>query len=405
MTATEQRQGPTELLASMKGGKLYEEAAKRGVSLSRFLEMEDPSDQYKDGTDAFTRLVRSAGIVTRSDRFGSYFADPMSAFDRTDESRALVPEWMARRWREVSYGARPQVRAPYLSTDTALNSGLRPYFDQPGVMPESQLTPAIPLSELVAITQPVTTDAVRATYLTRSAAQTRLVRVTEAADMPRAKLTTSERTTRLYKYGRVLEITYEAMRRLPIDEVALYIGLLAVQAEVDKVATVLDVLVNGDGNSGTAATNYNLTTLDTAAVAGTLTVKGWLAFKMKFANPYMITTALAQEAIALQMQLLNVGSANVPLVAVQALSGFGSFDPINPQLRDRVALGYTSDAPASTIVGWDRRFGIRRYTEIGSDIQEVQRWTTRQVETLALSEVEGYATLDPNAVKTLTVSA
>lgn len=403
-----QTMGAAELLRAMKGGELYRQAAKAGMSLSRFLEREDPSARYKDGTDAFTRLVREAKIVTRSDAYGSFFADEFGAFDKNDETRALVPEWAARQWRRVAYGApRPQAqgRAVFLSDDTALNSGLRPYFEEPEVLSNPQVEPAIPLNELVATTRPVTGDAYRATYLTYSAAQARLVRVSEAADMPRVKLTTSERTVRLYKYGRVLEMSYEALRRIRIDEVALYIAMLAVQAEVDKVAAVLDVIVNGDGNSGTAATNYNLTTLDSAATPGQLSLKGWLAFKMKFTNPYMITTALTQEAVALQMQLLNVGSANVPLVMVQGMSGFGSFTPINRQLRDQVALGYTSDAPANTIVGFDRRFAVRRLVEVGSSIQEIERWVTRQVEGLAISEVEGYSVLDPNASKTLTVNA
>lgn len=403
-----QRQKPKELLRAVTAGGMYERAANAGLNLSAFLEREDPSADYKDGTDAFTRLMRETGLVTRSDRFGGYYADKVQDFLSTEkpERRALFPEWTARQWRKISQGgARPETRASvYGYDDTSLNSAWRPFFIDPVTRPDSQLEPAIPLSEVVAMTQPITGDAYKAAYLTRSAASTRMKRVTEFSELPVAKLASSERTVRLYKYGVQLQASYEALRRLPIDQFALYIQLLAVQAEVDKVAAILDVMVNGDGNSGTAATNYNLTTLDAAASAGTLTLKGWLAFKMKFANPYMLTRTLETEATALQMFLLNVGSANWPLTQAYPQDFGGQFTPINPGFRDGVRTGWTSDAPALTIVGWDNRFAVKRLTEVGSNIVETEKWIKNQVEVLALSEVEGYTVMDGSAVRTLSVN-
>lgn len=408
MTATDtQRQRPKELLKSVASGGMYERAGKAGLTLSAFLEREDPSADYKDGTDAFQRLVREAGLVTRGCRFGGYYADKLESFgdqDRPDR-RALFPEWMARQWRQVSQPG-PNTRASvYGFDDTALNSAWRPYFVDPVTRPDSQLSPAIPLSEVVSMTETITGDAYKAAYLTRDASQTRMKRVTEFSELPVAKLVSSERLVRLFKYGVQLQASYESMRRLPIDQFALYIQLLAVQAEVDKVAAVLDVLVNGDGNSGTAATNHNLTALDGAAVAGTLTLKGWLAFKMKFANPYMLTRALENEAVALQMFLLNVGSANWPLTQAYPADFGGQFKPINPGFRDGVSTGWTSDAPSLKIVAWDNRFAIKRLVEVGASIAESDRWIRNQIEVLALSEVEGYTVMDAGANKTLNINA
>ena len=166
----------------------------------------------------------------------------------------------------------------------------------------------------------------------------------------------------------------------------------------------IDVMVNGDGNNN-APTTYALTTLDDDATAGTLTLPGWLAYKMKFANPYMLTGALAQESVALQMMLLTTGSANVPLVTVQQPSGLGAFTPINPGLRDSVALGWTSDAPAQKIVGFDRRFAIERIVDVGATITEIEQFITRQVQVLVMTEAEGYAIIDKNAINILNVNA
>jgi len=266
------------------------------------------------------------------------------------------------------------------------------------------VSPAIPLSELVAITTPINAAEYRAYYLTNDETQTSMVRVAEGAEVPRVKLTGGTHTIDLLKYGRALEASYELLRRQRVDRLALTIRLMAVQAEVDKVASILDVMVNGDGNNN-APTTHNLTTLDTAATAGTLTLKAWLAFKMQFANPYMMTGALARTDVALQMMLLNTGSANVPLVNVQTPGGLGAFTAINPSLRDSVALGWTSAAPALKIVGFDRRFAVERVVDVGATITEIEQFITRQVQVLVVTEAEGYAIIEKNAINILNVNA
>lgn len=422
-----------ELLRANRDGSLYRKAAETGMNLSNFLADEDEKAQvqfggYRDGLDPFQRLIMLSGIRTRSVPGRGVWANEMGAFFEHEDARSLIPEWIARQWRRVRdpfgklgvgsdigmgiagpYGDvnrdpnDPQQRAFYGSDMLGLGTVMRPYYDE-AMARASQIAPAVPLSEVVAMTTPVDGDAYRAFYLTDVTAQERLVRVGQAAELPRARLTGGDHTIRLYKYGRAIEISYESLRRMPIDLVAFHIARIAVQSEVDKLATVMDVALNGDGNSN-SATNFNLTTLDAAATAGTLTLKGWLAFKMKFLNPYQLTTALVQSAVALQLQLLNTGSANVPLVAIQQQSFFGGFRPINPLLNEVVALGITADAPTLKVLAMDARFAIQRLVENGSDIDEVERFVLRQTQALTMSEVEGYAVLDANASKTLDVNA
>lgn len=397
-----------ELLESMRGGALYRAAAERGLTLSAFLEQEDPSAEYRDGLDSFQRLVMLSGLKVVSDPYRGFYADEFSAFDKDEQTRSLLPEWAFRQWRKVTLGFpfhSAQNRAPLLSSDAGLGTVMRPYVDAAQARMQ-QLAPAIPLSEIVAVTTPISGDAYRAFYLTEpTAAEKRLVRVGESAEIPKVTLTGGDHTINLKKYGRALEVSYETLRRQRIDKVALWIARLAIQAETDKVAYAADVLVNGDGNSGTAATNHNLTTLDPAAVAGTLTLKGWLAYKLQFANPYQITHMLVQSAVALQVMLLNLGSANVLLATVQGALGAGSIEPINPETSDRVRYGITSDAPALKVVGFDRRFALERVTEIGADISEIDRFILRQTQVLTMTEVEGFAIFDANATRTLDINA
>jgi hypothetical protein len=390
-----------ELFLQMRGANLYREAYKKGLNLSRFLEEQDPSANYRDGLDAFSRLMLVAGIRSKSDPANGYWADPFTKFDQDDNSRALVPEWAARQWRKVSF---PQTRTLFSSTQEALGSVMRPYADSP-MIHAPQIAPAVPLASMLAMTTGIHGDSYRAFYMVDVAADQRLTRVAQGADIPKVTFTGSDHTVDLFKYGRALEFTDELVRRSPIDKVAWWVQRKAVQTETDKVATVLDVAINGDGNASTAATNYNLTTLDPAAVAGTLTAKGWVAFKNKFFNPYMMTVALAQEAVKLQLMLLNMGTANHLLGVVGPTLGFGQIQQINDHLSDAVRLGQSADAPALTIVGMDSRFAIERVVETAAETNEVERYAIRQTQALIISEVEGFLVADQLGTKTLTISA
>lgn len=389
------------------GTNMYRRAYENGMNLSTLLEQEDPSEEYGQGEilDAYGRVMKVAGIKTNTDSTRFVWADRWEAFEESPQHRALVPEWAARVWRRTTTGM-PQShqRALIGSDDFPLNGWIRPYADAANIRAKL-LQPAVPVDRLVALTTPIDGDAYRSFYLTEPTGnEYRMARVGQAAEIPRAKLTGSEHTIRLYKYGRALEISYEQIRRQRIDWVAFHIARLAVQSETDKVAAIIDILLNGDGNSATAATNYNNTTLDTAAAAGTLTLKAWLAYKLKF-WPYNLGVILVQEAVGLQLQLLNMGSANIPLVTLQGPAGFGSLTPINPMLSDAVAFGITADAPALKIVGIDPRTTVERVVEIGANINEVDRWITRQVQVVTMTEVEGYGILDANGNKTLNVNA
>lgn len=390
------RPGPQEILKRVSPD-FYRAAYEAGTSLSGYLNQLMPAEDYKDGLDGFQRLMKVAGIKLRSLPDEGVYADQFKVLEQSPELFALAPEMVARMWR------RAQGQRAYTTDDDILNSWARPFADASGPRPK-RIEPAIPLSEVVAVTTPIEGDAYRAMYIETSVAETRMRRVSEAAELPKAKLTTSENTVRLYKYGRAIDVSYEVLRRMRFDKLAIHVALMAIQTEADKLATVIDILVSGDGNNDTAAINYNLTALDATTTAGAMTLDAWLAFKLKFQNPYTLTTVITREAGALKLLRLNTGSANVPLTSPTPV-GFGSFRMVNKNLADGVGLGVTDDAPATKLVGIDNRLAIERVTEIGANISEVQRWVTRQVQTLTMSETEGYAVLDDDAAKTLDYNA
>ena len=394
-----------DLLAQM-GPPLYRAAAEKGMSLSAYLEMyEDSSEGYNDGLDAFGRILEAADLRTRSLPHLGLYASTYEDFNVDDQRRALIPELAARIFREVKTGrpafAQDVRRDIYMSTDYLPGSAMRPYTEGAARF-DQQIQPAIPINELIAVTTPIDGDSYRSFFLSHDADATGMVRVAEAAEVPSSRLIGNSQTVDLHKYGRRLVATYEQLRRQPIDLIALHLRQIAVQSEVDKLADIIDVLVNGDGNDN-AATVFDLTDLDAAATAGTMTLAGWLAFKLKFDGAYVMTHALAREGVVLQMNLLQMGTANVPMVVVS--NAFGGLTPINRGVADSVRVGHTAEAPALKVVGFDARFAVQQLTEIGSNITEVERFTTRQTQDITVTEVVGFAVLDRYATKILDINA
>jgi hypothetical protein len=387
---------------------MFRDAYEAGMGLSAWMERLNPStdEDLRRGYDAFSRVMEAKDIYTNSMPEAGVWADVYDdVFTDTAQDRLLGLEWINRRWREAKFRKPAQfagagARDIYMATDYPPGTYMRPYID--AAAPRwTQLQPAIPLERLLAMTTPIQGIDYRSIYLQNVDPNLkRMVRVGESTEPPRMKLTTSSHTIQLSKYGRILEASYEVLRRQRLDRIAMEIALMAIQAEVDKAATVYDILVNGDGNPNTAATNYNLTALDPTASTSTptppynITLRAWLNFKSKFVNPYMLTTAIVTADTAVALQLLNTGSANIPLVYIQAASGFGGFEAINPSLRDNVALGWTPDALPNKIIGFDSRRAVERVTEIGSDIQEVERHATTQTQDMVFTETEGYDILD-----------
>lgn len=401
----EMRERPAEFFRGLYNSNAYRKAHDQGLSFSALLDREHPEPEFKDGLDGFSRLLKIANIKVRSIPAAGIWADDCEVFFKDENKRALFPEFCMRNWRKVIHGPTPGARALYMDSDDAVNTVPRPVAAAMEGRWDIQIAAAIPSSMLIAVTTPIDADTYKAYYLTDTPTEQRKVRVGSGGDIPTAKLTGGEREIKLWKFGRGIEMSYEQVRRMKIDKVAMHVQKMSVQAEIDRVATIIDVLVNGDGNSGTTPSSHNLTTLDSTTTANNTTLAAWIAFKMKFANPYACLVVLAQEDMARKLALLNSGSANIPLVMMPTNINIGGFRAINPSLADGAGLGWTVDAPANKMVGIDTRFAVERVIEIGSNIMETDRFIRNQTQLITLSEVEGYAIMDGNATKILVNNA
>jgi len=380
------------------GPSVYRAAAEEGVNLSVYLEAQDPSSDYRDGMDAFERLMEVADIRTVSRPSAGIWASEMDAFNRSAAHRSLMPEFICRTWRATQFGGSASTRALYTSGDDIAGSSLRPYVDSPTAGIASPVAPPFSLADIVAMTTPISGAAYRKVYLDTTATATRRRRVVESTDIPLGKLTTSEHTINLYKYGGGLKYSYESIRRSRIDKVRLWLAQEALRNEIDKISEAINVLVSGDGNSSTAADAWQAQTdFDSAATGKAITLKAWWRFKQKFAPVFSMTHVVGAEADIAKLALLNIGTSGMP-VYMFVQTG-------NPTTRitlaDGTIAGITADVPADKLVGIDARQALERVTEVGSNIQEIERWAQSQVEILVISEVEAFAVLTQGATKTL----
>lgn len=396
-TITDARPGAQDLFERM-GPELYREAYSKGRNLSVHLEMLDPSERYNDGLDAFSRMCKIAGVITRSRPEIGVYADELRAFEKTEQGRMLIPELFARMWRGAQAGRPVDTRSLYTAADDIPGGVALPkaFADMPRV---SRRQPPFRLNEIVAITTPVDAQVYQAYYLTTDADQSRMVRVPEGTEVPMAKLQGGEHSIKLQKYGRGLQASYESLRRIRIDKIALWVNQLAIQAEMDKISAAIKVLVEGDGNNN-AATNWRAKTdLDSSATGKSVTLKAYLAYKLKFAPAYQLTHLIGAEADMLKVLLLNVGTAGatVPMYLADATGPIST----GMTLRDGVRAGITPDVPSDKLTGIDASAALEYVTEIGSNIEEIERHARRQVQDIVMTEVVGFAIFDKEATKTL----
>lgn len=394
-------------------------AASAGLpNVSALLERDDPStpEELRRGETAYVRALAYLNIRVRSDRSGGWSASPVEAFRQSPQAMALFEEFCRREW----VAARDLMTTPgheaeiaairaqplYLSGEYVAGSIQRPYVDDRRLS-MTQLTPAIPFSAIVPMSTPSTGPDFRARYLVDPAAgDIRMLRVAEAAELPEASLREGQRAIRLYKFGRKLRASYETLRRTPLDQFAIYIRKLALQTEVDRVAAAIDVAINGDGNAGTAATVYNLTTLDPSTTAGNPTSLAWIRLRMKFKNPYALTVAIARELEMAKLVSLNVGTANLLVGSVNVPAPLRTdFTPINQALADGVRYGVTDDVAANYWLTMDARMALEHVYEVGSEIQEADRFISNQTEIMTFSVTEAMRVFEPGTVRMVNLNA
>lgn len=350
---------------------MYREAHKKGISLSSYLEMNDPSPEGSK-LDAFERLMKEAQIVTQSIPSKNIFASKMDAFYRTSENKNLFPEFTAR---------------------TLIKE-----------MNEFPL-----YRYLVAGRVPIEGNTYKGAYLDYGDAKNKkaleMRRVTEGADLPLAKLRLGEKSINIYKYGRAIEASYEVLRWMDIELFQRHIRKIASIAANNKTEEILTVIKDGDGNSNAAP--KSTATYHDNAFTTTLTRTAWVKFLLSF-FPSGCDTVVANVdgliqilevlypkfEVAGKMDELIANGLNVKTVLPQNLITTTTllYSPKIEQISGKEA-----------IYAVNRSECIQEVFEIGSTISQADEFIRNQTKILTISENSGFMKQFADSAQILTI--
>ena len=344
-----------------------EAAATEGVSLSTYLNNKYSNivEKFNGELDAFDIALLSKGIIVKDNMEFGIQSSSMMTFFTTDENRALFPEFIIRQLRQIS--------------------GM----------------PSI-INDLVASTRVITGDSARQVVLDLSntaAGQKnkkalKYRRIAEGANIPVAELKLGETAIKIYKYGIGVKATYEVLRRTTIDMFRKQMELVSVQASYDEVGAVIDVIVNGDGNTNPAVV-YNASDLNSSAVAGVLDEKTLVKFLVKQA-PFNFDTIIVDEDVYTQICTIlldkNYTNAINPKVAFEFPQGLLN----NLKVIYSEDLGLTAD-DKHQIIGLAKNYAIEKTIEAGSMINEVSKTIENQTQLAVMTENAGFNKIDSRA--------
>ena len=311
-----------------------------GRSFSQALEELDPSEHYRgtplEGLDAFQRQLKRFDIHVKG--AGS---DMVEKFFHTSDSAVLFPEFVSR---VVRQGMEEESILPAITATVTKFDGM-----------DYRSIASVPSEE-----------------------DKKLRRVEEGARIPETTVRTQENLVHLYKRGRMLVASYEAIRFQRLDlfsvtlrQIGAYIGRMHLE-------DAIEVLRNGDGNQN-AAQQYTYDAL----------LEFWSQF-----DPYTMNTMLVGSDVMLAM--LKLDEFQNPLTGLN-FQGTGTLTtPLGAKLLR------TSAMPAGILIGLDRNYALEQIC--GSEITvEYDKLIDRQLERAAITSISGFAKLFTEASKVLVV--
>jgi hypothetical protein len=319
------------------------EMKKQKLSLAQYLETLDPATEYPDTKlDAFERQLAAHGIVLRGPNSTSLAVvyDP--------ENRYLFPEIIDRTVRTaLQVGMNKLSLADIVSVETGIDSGVIAGL-------------SFDMDDL-------------------ASSDVKQKRVTEKGKFPVVSISLSSKVVKLRKYGRAIEITDEAKRRISLNYLALMIQAIVTQWMQDMISDAVDALQTG------------LVDIDTAA-ASTITYEDMVDLSLEFDN-YDMTVVIANKVGC--GQLLKDDKISNPLLSDVVKTGV--WPPVLGAKLRRCNLSQLTDK----VLAVDNNFGLEQITENGSYLQEQDRWINGQITEIVISKVMGFSKLFTGAVKQL----
>lgn len=319
-----------------------------GKSFLDVLESEDNSQEYQNtafaNLDAFQRQLKRFDI-----KVSSKACDTVEKFFKTSDSATLFPEYLTRAVRQglEETGALEAITAAKTKVDS---------LDYRSIC-------SIPTDD-----------------------ERELKAVMEGAVIPETQIRLKDNLIRLFKRGRMLVSSYEALRFQKLDVFTVTLKQIGAYIAKTQLRDAVNVLINGDGNDNAAQ-------VISAKVKGELCYEDLLKLWSSFGAYEMNTLLVSPDTM---VKLLSIAEIRDPASTV-TVNKNGTFIPV---------LGATvikSDVvPDGKIIALDNKCALEMV--VADEITvEHDKLINRQLEETAVTSTAGFAKLFPDAVKVLEI--
>jgi len=318
---------------------LYLEAQARGLSLSELLET-DPFDPSPSSSplDAFERQLLLKGI-----RVGGKTPTTVELFYRN--ASMLLPEFIMR---EIKHGMK--MRDDYAglvasSTDISTNRYTPIYIDTSTDDDNLSLRP-----------------------------------VGEGAEVPQILITEQRNTVTVPDYGIALKASYKSLRHRTTAQFKVILWYIGFKLQDDKIATISDTILNGDGNENAA----DVVNTDSS---GTIDYDDLIKFYLEF-FPYRMNTIICHKSMI--RSLLNLTEYKDPTIGFRFQTDGELVSPLGARIVR------CDDVSADLVIGLDNRFAVEEVRSQPLTV-EFDKIIEQRFEEAVISESVAYAKIVPEA--------
>lgn len=316
-------------------------------SLTDKLEEIDSSNNYNgsnlEGLDAFERQLRRFDI-----KINGINSDQISRFFQNSQTATLFPEYVKR---SVLQGIKEgSILEDIIATNTKIN--------------------ALDYRPITSVSKDDNT----------------IKKTAEMGNIPITEIRTQPNLANLFKRGRMLVSSYEAIKYERLDLFAVTLKQIGNYIAKSQLEDAIDTLINGDGNN-------NESEIITVNTANTLTYQDLINLWSHFKDFQMDRLLVAPDVM---MQILSIDEFRNPATGLN-FQGTGKLStPLGATLYN------VDKVPQGHIIALDRSCALEMITKDSVTV-ETDKLIDRQLERAAITATAGFAKIFPQATKVMSL--
>lgn len=215
--------------------------------------------------------------------------------------------------------------------------------------------------------------------------------VGEGQDLPKTTIARTNGSIALYKYGRLLEASYESVRLMHLDILALQMQRMGRQIGIDQSDQLIETLLEGDGTPGSAVSYL------TAESAGTLDYDELVRLFLAFPIGNQMRHAVVNDTLL--RTILGMAEFKDPMAGFRFTREGIIPGPMGAEWHRWTSTGSAAFG-TDRVLAVDDRMAAVLYRE-GDLLEEADQLIDKQLHRRTLSEWIGFAKWDNAATQAL----